>query len=431
MTNSYKTWPWPNAGAPSMQVPTHRRVLVVDDSAAIHEDFRKILAPDGVGALADTEAALFGMVPQATWRFELDFVFQGQSALRRVEAAVAAGRPFAVAFVDMRMPPGWDGMETVERLWQADPRLQVVICTAYSDHPWDTLLQRLDVQDRLLIVKKPFDLIEVGQLARTLSTKWLLARQVEERARAQEGSMQQLRHHNENLQAFAHAVSHDLRSPMALIGSFCALLEEELQDHPGHALRYLKRVRAHADLGQQILAGLMALAGVDGARLEPGQVDVGTLVQEWAEARRQAEPGRVARITVQPGLTAWGDPRLLRIALRNLLENAWKFSARQPETCIDVGAARSGAVEQVLFVRDQGCGFDMADAAGLFRAFERLHQQAEYPGTGLGLATVERVALRHGGRVWFHAEPGRGSSFYLALPAAPRRAPPIGEALDA
>jgi diguanylate cyclase (GGDEF)-like protein/PAS domain S-box-containing protein len=156
----------------------NRRILVVDDVPAIREDFRKLLSlgPAGCGRTADLdamEATLFGVTATVkAEEFELDFASQGQEALSKVEAALAAGRPYATAFVDMRMPPGWDGVETIERVWQVDPRVQMVICTAYSDHSWAQILQRLDVGDRLLILKKPFDPIEVCQLAATLTAKW-------------------------------------------------------------------------------------------------------------------------------------------------------------------------------------------------------------------------------------------------------------------
>lgn len=413
-----------------MQYPPNRRVLVVDDTTSIHQDFRKILAPGGATELLDAEAALFGAPPGNDWHFDLDSAFQGQEALERVEAALAAGQPYAVAFVDMRMPPGWDGLETVEHLWQADPRLQVVICTAYSDHPWDTLLQRLDAQDRLLIVKKPFDMIEVSQLARTLSTKWSLAREVEERAHEQEctvehlrASESRLRGRSEDLKAFAYSVSHDLRSPMGLIGNFCTLLANELCDRQGKAQIYLQHIQANAALGQQLVTGLLTLTEVDRAELRIAPVDLSQFVQECAEGLRQAAPERRTRFVVDADGPALADARLLRLALRNLIENAWKFSAGRPEAVIEVGLRHTGD-EQVLSVRDNGCGFDMAQAQGLFRMFQRLHHQQEYPGTGVGLVTVQRVAQRHGGRAWFQSEPGQGSTFYLALPASAADADP-------
>ncbi|WP_409316033.1 EAL domain-containing protein [Pseudomonas sp. KCJK9016] len=158
--------------------PVNRRVLIVDDTPSIHDDYAKILKPSSVadGNLDETESLLFGTPSSAADSsiapFELDSAFQGREALDKTEAALAAVRPYAMAFIDMRMPPGWDGLETIERLWQVDPKLQVVLCTAYSDHALEEIDRRLPLNDRLLILKKPFDAIEIRQMASALTVKW-------------------------------------------------------------------------------------------------------------------------------------------------------------------------------------------------------------------------------------------------------------------
>jgi two-component system NtrC family sensor kinase len=159
--------------------PANRRILLVDDLASIHEDYRKILCPPEAATDLDVdEALLFGEpTSTASVRFEMDSAFQGAEALEKVRASLLADNPYAMAFLDMRMPPGWDGVETAERLWQADPRLQIVFCTAFSDNSWSDVLTRLDVRDRLLILKKPFDTIEVYQFANALTTKWQMTEQ--------------------------------------------------------------------------------------------------------------------------------------------------------------------------------------------------------------------------------------------------------------
>ncbi|MFZ6756201.1 EAL domain-containing protein [Undibacterium sp. Ji50W] len=157
----------------------NRRILLIDDMPPIHEDFRKILVGDSpVSELDDVEAMLFGTKADTSFvGFELDSAYQGQDGMEMVQKSLDANLPYAMAFIDMRMPPGWDGVETTERLWQLDPRLQIVICTAYSDYSWEEVLTRLDTRDRLLILKKPFDLIEVRQLANTLTAKWVSGQQ--------------------------------------------------------------------------------------------------------------------------------------------------------------------------------------------------------------------------------------------------------------
>jgi len=154
----------------------NRRVLVIDDNTAIHDDFRKILSPSRLSeaALDEFETMLFGQSEQrsADAAFELDFATQGEQGVEMVRQARVTQRPYAVAFVDVRMPPGMDGIDTTARIWQADPDIQIVICTAYSDHTWEQILKKLGRSDRLVVLKKPFDNIEVLQLADTLTQRW-------------------------------------------------------------------------------------------------------------------------------------------------------------------------------------------------------------------------------------------------------------------
>nr|WP_256657950.1 EAL domain-containing protein [Pseudomonas sp. 2FG] len=147
---------------------------MIDDNPAIHQDFQKILGPDldSDAALISSEAALFGAAPPVRQAFELDSAYQGREGLAMVMSALAETRPYALAFVDMRMPPGWDGVETIERLWQIDPQLQIAFCSAYSDYSWEAMSERLELGDRLLILKKPFDSIEIRQMANALTAKW-------------------------------------------------------------------------------------------------------------------------------------------------------------------------------------------------------------------------------------------------------------------
>ena len=159
----------------------NRRILIIDDNRAIHDDFRKILCPasNTDAAQEDTEMALFGpptMKVQQT-SFELDSAYQGQEGVLLVQKALAAGHPYAMAFVDVRMPPGWDGVETSRKIWELDPEIQIVLCTAYSDYSWDEMFEKLGYRDGLLILKKPFDTMEALQLAQALTEKWWLHRQ--------------------------------------------------------------------------------------------------------------------------------------------------------------------------------------------------------------------------------------------------------------
>lgn len=185
----------------------NKRILIIDDNASIHDDFRKILSPPSEPeALGHARAALFGEVPTLPpqTQYELDFATQGREGFGLVQTAFQRGNPYAVVFVDMRMPPGWDGLETIEHLWYVDPDIQVVICTAYSDHPWEDLSRRIGDTDRLLVLMKPFNSVEVVQLASSLTKKWNLARAVKYQIEDLSSSISQrtaeLREANERLQ---------------------------------------------------------------------------------------------------------------------------------------------------------------------------------------------------------------------------------------
>jgi diguanylate cyclase (GGDEF)-like protein len=156
-------------------VRTNRRILIIDDTPSIHQDFRKILDPDDEQALAGAEELLFGTVQPERLTFQLDSAYQGQQALELVKRARAEGRPYALAFTDMRMPPGWDGLQTIEELWKADPNLQIALCTAFSDYSWEAMAERLEFGDQLLVLKKPFDSLEIRQMASALTWKWQMA----------------------------------------------------------------------------------------------------------------------------------------------------------------------------------------------------------------------------------------------------------------
>jgi CheY-like chemotaxis protein len=181
------------------------RILIVDDNQAIHTDFRKILCADHGSELKDMEATLFGQ-SAANRRpgYEIDSAFQGQEGVALMEKARAEGRPYAMAFVDVRMPPGWDGVETTSRIWKICPDTQVVLCTAYSDYSWDEMMAKLDYSDRLVILKKPFDAVEVLQLASAMTEKCRLSLEARDKMAQLESKVEQrtqlLRQTYENLQ---------------------------------------------------------------------------------------------------------------------------------------------------------------------------------------------------------------------------------------
>jgi light-regulated signal transduction histidine kinase (bacteriophytochrome) len=220
---------------------------------------------------------------------------------------------------------------------------------------------------------------------------------------------------NRELEAFSYSVSHDLRAPLRTIDGFSqALMEDYARELPAEALNFLDRVRAAAQRMAKLIDDLLDLSHITRTPVESRQVDISALAQDIAQDIQQADPERKVTFGISPNLQANADSRLLRVALENLIGNAWKFTSKLEQARIEVGA-RSENGEQIFFVRDNGAGFDMAYANKLFGAFQRLHAVTDFPGTGIGLATVQRIIHKHGGRVWAESTVDRGATFFFTL----------------
>jgi PAS domain S-box-containing protein len=220
---------------------------------------------------------------------------------------------------------------------------------------------------------------------------------------------------NKELEAFAYSVSHDLRAPLRSINGFSqVLLEDHAPQLTEDARATLHRVRAASQRMGQLIDDLLQLSGVTRTEMRRKTVDLSAVVQSVAADLQQTEPGRHVEFVIEPGITAKGDPRLLRLVLENLLGNAWKFTSRHPQARIEFGAVPAEG-KPVYYVRDDGAGFDMAYADKLFGTFQRLHSPAEFDGTGIGLATVQRIIHRHGGRIWAEGAQERGATFSFTL----------------
>jgi len=230
------------------------------------------------------------------------------------------------------------------------------------------------------------------------------------------------------LDAFAYSVSHDLRAPLRAVAGFShALLEDYSAQLDEDARDYLNRVVAATGQMGRLIEDLLNLSRAGRVELSRRSVDLSRLARRVVGELSAADPDapRAVRVTIDEGLTAVGDPALLEIVLRNLISNAWKFSAKAAEPTIHVGATeKEGA--PVLFVRDNGAGFDMHRADRLFAPFQRLHSAAEFAGSGVGLALVARIIARHGGHVWAEGEVGKGAAFYFTLPRSPEPEPRPG-----
>ncbi len=226
---------------------------------------------------------------------------------------------------------------------------------------------------------------------------------------------------NSELEAFSYSVSHDLRAPLRAIDGFSmALLEDYGERFDTTGRDYLNRVRNAAQKLGHLIDDLLQLSRVTRSELQLQRVDLSQLAAIIVEELHQSEPERRVNITIAPDLWADGDPTLLQVLLTNLLGNAWKFTRMQQKAIIEFGA-HTDPDEKYFFIRDNGVGFDMKYSAKLFTAFQRLHSMQQFEGTGVGLATVQRVINRHGGRIWVEAEIDKGATFYFTLPAAEAR----------
>ena len=225
---------------------------------------------------------------------------------------------------------------------------------------------------------------------------------------------------NQELEAFAYSVSHDLRAPLRRIDGFSRVLLEDW----GHKLddtgwHHLSRIRVGTQHMGELIDDMLTLAQVSRQTLETEEVDLSDLAHAAVSNLREQAPEREVTVHIEPAMSARGDARFLRVVLDNLLDNAWKFTGKQDQAVVEIGEAKAKARdgERVFFVRDNGAGFDPAFKGKLFSAFNRLHSPADFPGTGIGLATVKRVLDRHGGRIWAEGAVNEGAVFYVALPA--------------
>jgi PAS domain S-box-containing protein len=222
---------------------------------------------------------------------------------------------------------------------------------------------------------------------------------------------------NKELESFSYSVSHDLRAPLRAIDGFSLALLQDCQDRLGPAEKeHLERVRAAAEHMGRLIDDMLNLARTARYELVRGQVDLSALAREILSDFQKAEPERRVTSVIAPDLTVEGDRTLLRVVIENLLGNAWKFTSKRPAARIEFGVQNEGG-RKVYFVRDNGAGFDMKYADKLFGAFQRLHDGSEFPGSGIGLATVQRIIHRHGGRVWAEGTVGQGATFYFAVGA--------------
>ncbi len=335
---------------------------------------------------------------------------------------------FAVILLDVKMPD-MDGFETAAMIRQRDKSRDTPILFLTAADKTHTEAVRGYAVGAVDYLVKPvvpeFVRSKVAVFVELAKKNDQLRRQAEqlraseqaarELAEARAELVRDLEHKNRELESFSYAVSHDLRAPLRRVESFSrALLETQGDGLDQDGRRFLDRIQEASRQMSQLIDDVLYLSKVSRAELRQHEVDLSALVESILERLREAEPDRVVETRVRPGVIVAGDGRLLRIALTNLLENAWKFSARVPAPRIEFGMMTVGG-EPSYFVRDNGAGFDMAYVDRLFGPFQRLHLSSEVPGSGIGLATVQRIIHRLGGRVWAEGTVGQGATFSFTL----------------
>lgn len=432
-------------------IEKNRRILIIDDNEAIHGDFKKVLEGLGEGSVsvAEEELAIFGASSASAKGegFEVDSAFQGQEGLEMIRLALKDGRPYAMAFVDIRMPPGWDGVETIQRIWQEYSDLQVVICTAYSDYTWPEIVKKLGTSEKLLILKKPFDGIEVQQLAGALTEKWYLSQQakvkyqqlehiVKERTHQLQKANTQLQGANSELtMALAEAeqadkakseflanMSHEIRTPMNSVIGFSEILAEE--DLTEEQKTYVNLIR---ESGKSLLLIINDI--LDFSKIEAGKLEIEPIPCSLAEllngieslmhlqAREKDLAFRMCRSEQLPEEITT-DPVRVRQCLINLVNNAIKFTERG-HVYVNASLEEKGGRCFVRFdVEDTGIGIPDEKQGKIFESFSQADGSTsrEYGGTGLGLAITKRLTELLGGEISLTSELGIGSVFSLVIP---------------
>lgn len=395
-----------DAGPASLLSP--KKILAVDDSATQLHELAGALRGEG-----------YDVIP----------AHSGEEALEML-----AVQPVDCILLDLLMP-GIGGQETCRRIKSAPGLREVPLIMLTALEERSAMIEGLGAgADDYIAKSSDFQVLRARvraqlrrrqfedenrqireQLLRT-RVEAAEARAAREIAEARARLVEELEKKNRELESFSYSVSHDLRAPLRAIDGFSqALLEDYDHVLDGEAHNYIRRVRAAARRMGELIDDLLELSRVERAALHPERIDLSAIARQVAEAHQRAAPERDVRLQIEEGLVAEADARLIRVLFENLIGNAWKFTSRTPQAIIEFGVV-SESEDRIFLVRDNGSGFDMAYASRLFAPFQRLHSDEEFPGTGIGLATVRRIVDRHGGRVWAEGELGRGATISWTLP---------------
>jgi two-component system NtrC family sensor kinase len=442
--------------------PRTYRILVVDDNPSIHDDFRRIFTWDRPQSddLDDLAASLFGL-PSGPSRpaFALDHVLQGQAALARVVAAREAGAPYALLFMDVRMPPGWDGVESTTRVLDSDPDVHVVLCTAYPERGWRERVEGLPGRDRVLILKKPFDILEVQQLACALCEKWLYAQRdrarmhdLERSVTEQQGELAAAAVHLrqeiagrtlaesrlrkaerlEGLGRLAAGLCHEINNPLSYIVTSTELMSEEIADLgdsiPAAALHELAQLLNAVSLGASRITRLVRNIRMF-ARHSDDTAEVIELEQAIDTAVGMVQPQLLPHVEIlvdaARAVPAMGRRFELEQVLINLVENALHAMAEQrdPIPRVTITVRRESPTSVAIDVADTGPGIDVAIIDEIFDPF--FTTKPVNKGTGLGLSICHTLISDMDGTIDVRNGDERGAVFTVTLPIAARSRPAL------
>jgi len=404
------------------------RILVIDDNPSIHKDFQTILLEEEesetLNALRDEVLGNKSNNNTPKSVYELDFASQGQEGCEKIKEACSEERPYELAFVDMRMPPGWDGLKTIEHIWQIDPTIQVVICTAYSDYSWGEITERLGRSENLLILKKPFDSAEVAQFASALTEKWVLARKaslkmgqleqmVKERTEKQAELLEKVDNINKELKDFASIVSHDLKAPLRGIKSLATWILDDYSDKIGEqGNEQMHLLLDRVERMYNLIDGVLQYSRAGRTEEQIVQVNLDTFIPETIDML--VPPDNIS-ITIEDKMPVieCAETHIMQL-FQNLLSNAIKYMDKPK------GQIKIGCIEQDGFwkfsITDNGPGIEEKHFEKIFKMFQALQVNEGIESTGVGLTVTKKIVEIYGGNIWVESEVGKGSTFFFTLP---------------